>query len=247
MTTGPELFRFHRERHIDARLLPGSDIAEYAQVQHVKLGLHEIGDAAADYPLAFLKDAASGQFRLVAVFGLAAGTNSFLHGDFWQAVYLPEEIVAAPFSIAGAAGELCINEASARVSTDTGDALFTADGNEAPVLQQIRTTLGRLEQGRTAADQLIAALVVLKLIRPISVTVQFNTGPTEVIQGLYTPSPVQLRAIEPAALLDLHNRDFLAPTYTILQSLSQFNRIRQLHNLRSERHVAALELVMEQA
>ena len=247
MTGEPALFRFHRERHVDARLLPGTDIAQYAQVQHVKIGLHEIGDAAADYPLAFLKDANSGQFRLVAMLGLAAGTNLYLHGDFWQAVYLPEEIVAAPFSVVGTNGDLCIDEASARVSTDTGDALFTADGSEAPVLLPIRTMLERLEQGRAAADQLITALLELELIRPVSVTVKFDTGPAEVIQGLYTPSPLQLRAIAPAALFDLHSRDFLAPTYAILQSLSQFNRIRQLHNLQSERLVAALELVMEQS
>lgn len=246
MTAAPALFRFDHERHADARLLPGIDIGEYAQVQHVKLGLHEIGEAAADYPLAFLKDANSGQFRLVALLGLAAGTNSYLHGDFWQAVYLPEEIVAAPFSIVESNGDLCINEASARVSTDTGDALFTADGSEAPALQQIRATLERLEQGRAAADQMITTLLELEMIRPVSVTVKFETGPAEVIQGLYTPSPLQLRAIAPAALFDLHSRDFLAPTYTILQSLSQFNRIRQLHNLQSEQHIAALELVMEQ-
>ena len=246
MTAAPARYRFHHERHADARLLPGTAIADFAQIQHVRLGLHEIGDAAADYPLGFLKDAASGQFRLVALLGLAAGTNSYLHGDFWQAVYLPQEIVAAPFSYAGPDRDLCINEASARVATDTGDPLFTADGSEAPVLQAIRTTLDQLESGRTAADQLIAAALAAQLIRPVAVTIRFDTGQADVLDGLYTISPVQLRALQPAALTDLHSRDLLAPVYAITQSLGQLNRLRQLHNLYSARQIAGLELVLDQ-
>lgn len=246
MTAAPALFRFDHERHADVRLLPGIDIADYAKVQQVKLGLHEIGDAAADYPLAFLKDANSGQFRLVAMLGLAAGTNAYLHGDFWQAVYLPQEIVAAPFSFAGPDGDLCINEASARVATDIGEPLFAADGSEAPVLRTIRTTLDELAQGRAAADQLIAAVSAAELIRPVAVTIRFDAGPAEALDGLYTLSPVQLRALQPAVLTDLHRRDLLAPAYAIIQSLSQFNRIRQLHNLNSARQIAALELVLDQ-
>lgn len=246
MTSEPSLFRFHHERHRDARLVPGIDLAEFAQVNHVKLSLHEISEAAADYPLVFLKDADSGQFHLAALFGLAAGANSYLHGDFWQAVYLPQEIVAAPFCIFGPDRTLCLNEASARVTTDTGDALFSADGSEAPALLHVRKILDELEQGRAAADQLIAAMLALGLIRPFAMTMRFDAGPTEVLQGLYTVSPTQLRALGPAALLDLHSRNFLAPAYAIMQSLTQFNRIRQLHNLRSDQQVAALEMVMEQ-
>ena len=246
MTGELSLFRFHHERHRDARLVPGIDLAEFARVNHVKLGLHEIGEAAADYPLVFLKDAGSGQFRLAALFGLATGTNSYLHGDFWQAVYLPQEIVAAPFCIAGTDRALCINEASVRVTTDTGDALFSADGSEAPAVRHVRKILDELEQGRAEADQLIAALLALGLIRPLAMTMRFDGGPAEVLQGLYTVSPTQLRAIGPAALADLHSRDFLGPAYAILQSLTQFNRIRQLHNLRSDRKLGAVEMVMEQ-
>lgn len=246
MTAAPARFRFNHERHADARLLPGTDIADYAKVQQVKLGLNEIGDAAADYPLAFLKDANSGQFHLVAMLGLAAGTNSYLHGDFWQAVYLPQEIVAAPFNLAGPDRELCINEASARVTTDTGEPLFAADGSEAPVLQGIRAMLDEFEQGLTGADQLIAAVLAAELVRPVAVTIRFDTGPAGVLDGLYTISPVQLRALLPAVLTDLHSRDFLAPAYAITQSLAQLNRLRQLHNLHSARQIAALELVMDQ-
>jgi SapC len=246
MNDAPSLFRFIQERHGDVRLMPGIDLGAFAAVNHVKLGLHEITDAAADYPLVFMKDVDSGQFRLTALFGLTQGTNTFLDGDFWQAVYLPQEVLTAPFRIAGSDRTLCINEASALVTTDTGDALFEKDGNEAPALLRIRNMLDKLEQGRADADLLIAALLPLGLIRPVSLTVHLESGPSELVQGLYSISPPQLRAAVPDVLLDLHARDFLGPVYTIIQSMTQFNRIRQLHNLRSDRPIASFELVMSQ-
>ena len=78
-------------------------------------------------------------------------------------------------------------------------------------------------------------------------TAHLESGPPELIQGLYSISPLQLKAAAPDVLLGLHARDFLGPIYTIIQSMTQFNRIRQLHNLRSEAQIASFDLVMEQA
>ena len=245
MNDASHLFRFIPKRHGDVRLVPGIDLDAFAATNHVTLGLHEITDAAADYPLVFMKDNNNGQFRLTALFGLSPGTNTFLDGDFWQAVYLPQEVLTAPFRIGGPDQALCINEASALVTTDTGDALFDHDGNEAPALLRIRNMLDKLEQGRAHADEFIAALLPLGLVRPVSVTVRLESGPPELIQGLYSISPLQLKAAAPDVLLGLHARDFLGPIYTIIQSMTQFNRIRQLHNLRCEAQIAAFELVME--
>ncbi len=246
MTGEPALFHFDPERHRDARLMPGIDLAAFAAAHHVKLGLSEISDAAADYPLAFLKDATTGQFRLVAVLGLVPGANAYLHGDFWQAVYLPQEVVTAPFTIAGPDQDLCINEGSALVSTDVGEALFDSEGQEAAPLLRARALLNELAQSRAAADGLIASLLELALVRPVSITVQRDAVPDEAIEGLYTVSPLLLAGLDSAALIDLHRRDFLGPAYVITQSLAQFNRIRQLHNLRSSRPISAIKLEMEQ-
>ena len=246
MNDASHLFRFISERHGDVRLVPGIDLDAFAASNHVTLGLHEITDAAADYPLVFMKDNNNGQFRLTALFGLSPGINAYLDGDFWQAVYLPQEVLTAPFRIAGQDQALCINEASALVTTDAGDAQFDDDGNETPALLRIRIMLGKLEQGRTDADALIAALLPLGLVRPVSVTVHLVSEPPELVQGLYSISPLQLKAAPPDVLLDLHAHDFLGPIYTIIQSMTQFNRIRQLHNLRSEGQIASFELVMEQ-
>lgn len=245
MKVQTSLYRFSAERHRDVRLIPGIDIAAALHLNHAKIGLGEISAAAADYPLMFLKDADSGQLQLVTLFGLRPNANSYVIEDRWQATYLPLAILAAPFSLAGPERTLCINELSSQVTTDTGEALFMEDGSEAPALAKIRSMLDYLDGDLTAANGLVTALLSLDLVRPISITAQFGSGKEELIEGLYTISPPNLRAIAVASLLDLHRRDMLAPVYTIIQSLAQMNRIQQLHNLESDRPISALKMEME--
>jgi hypothetical protein len=239
------LYQFSPERHRDVRLQPGIDITASLGLNHVKIGLGEISAAAADYPIIFLKDADTGQLQLAALFGLAPQTNSFVIDERWQATYLPLAIVAAPFCRAGPERTLCINELSHQVTTDTGEALFLADGSEAPALANIRAMLDYLDGDLGAADGFVAAMLGINLIRPILITTQFGTGEEELIDGLYTISPPHLRALHASALLDLHGRDLLAPAYTIIQSLAQMNRIQQLHNLESDRPITGLKMEME--
>lgn len=246
MTNERALFRFNQERHRDVRLIPGIDLSAFHKVNHAKIGLHEVTHAAADYPLVFLKDADSGQFRLVALFGIEPGVNSFLNDDFWQAVYLPQAVIAAPFQLDEQDKALIINEASTLVTTVTGNALFSADGCETSTLQQICVTLAELDQGQTEAAQLIECLLTFGLIWPIAVTAHLVSGQKNLVQGLYSISPILLREIGPDALMDLHGRDYLGPIYTMIQSLTQFNRIRQLHNLQSSQQISGLDIVMEQ-
>lgn len=244
MTGRASLFQFSQERHRDVRLIAGIDLAQPFLTNHAAIGLDEVGPAAADYPLLFLKDADSGRLRLAAMFGMAPGQNTYVFNDMWQAVYLPAAISAAPFCLAGPQHCLCIDEASPRVTTDAGDALFREDGSESATLERIRSALDRLAEGQKAADGLIDALLALDLLRPLIVTAHFISGAEQEIQGLYSISPQLLSRIAPAALLDLHARDHLPAIYAIIQSLNQFNRIRQLHNLGTEPEISAFQMTM---
>lgn len=244
MTGRASLFQFSQERHRDVRLIAGIDLAQPFLTNHAAIGLDEVGPAAADYPLLFLKDAESGRLRLAALFGLAPGQNTYVFNDMWQAVYLPLAISAAPFCLAGPQHALCIDEQNPRVTTDIGDALFHDDGSESATLERIRSALDRLAEGQKAADGLIDTLLALDLLRPLTVAAQFVSGAEQKIQGLYSISPQLLSRLEPAALIGLHAQDQLPAVYAIIQSLNQFNRIRQLHNLGSGPEITAFQFVM---
>ena len=78
MTQRASLFAFNPERHRDVRLIPGVDLAGPLLTHHAEIGLDEVAAAAADYPLLFLKDGETGRLRLVTLFGLAPGQNSYV-------------------------------------------------------------------------------------------------------------------------------------------------------------------------
>ena len=109
------------------------------RLNHAQIGLSETGVAASDYPLLFMKDVESGHFRLVALFGLRPDANCFLINDQWQATYLPLAVLGLPFRLGGSDQSLCIDEESDLVSTDTGSALYSGDGNETAELLRIRS------------------------------------------------------------------------------------------------------------
>lgn len=245
MTGQPALFRLLPERHRDARLIPGIDLAPEWLTHYAEIGLDEVAAAGCDYPLVFLKNPESGLLRLVALFGLEPGNNLYVRDGIWQAVYLPLQIAAMPFCLGGPDRELCINEANPRVTTDAGEELFNADGTETATLINIRALLDRLEQGFTAGSGFAQALLQMDLIQPLTITAHFGSGEAAQISGLYSINPERLNAIEPAALVDLRAHDYLAPAYTIIQSLNQMNRIRELHNLGSNRAISAFQMVMQ--
>jgi hypothetical protein len=214
-------------------------------VNHAQIGLSETGVAASDYPLLFMKDNETGRFRLVALFGFRPDTNFFLINGHWQATYLPLKSLGAPFHLAGPESTLCIDEASDLVSTDTGTALFTENGVETEDLSRIRSTFNKLKSDLDAADNFVAELAALKLIRPLSITLEFGDDASELLEGLYSISPPRLKLLDDAAISDLHHRDFLDKAHIIINSLGQMNRILQLSHFHYDRTVTDLGIEMD--
>ena len=210
------------------------------QLNHAQIGLSETGVAASDYPLLLMKDGESGRFRLVALFGLKPDANSFVVNDQWQATYVPLAILGAPFHLGGPEKSLCIDEGSDFVSTDTGAALYSDDGVETAELSRIRAMFDYLRQDLDAADDFVAALVALNLVRPLSITLQFGRADDEAVEGLYSLSLPRLAVLEDPAIVDLHRRGWLDKIYIMLNSLNQMNRIQQLSNVHLDQKITRL-------
>lgn len=234
------LSQFNADRHRDVRIMPGPDMAWSRRLNHAQIGLSETGVAASDYPLLFMKDSESGRFRLVALFGLRPDANFFVVGAQWQATYLPLNAIGAPFHLAGPEKALCINEASDLVSTDTGIALFSEDGQETAELSRTQSMFDYLRSDLDAADVFVAAVVALGLIRPLAITLEFGEGESEQIEGLYSISPPRLEALDDAAILELYRRGFLDKIHIIINSLGQLNRIQQLSQFHIDRKINRL-------
>lgn len=245
MSKKPSIFQFNAERHRDVRIIPGIDLEPSQLTHYAELGLGEIGPAAADYPIFFMKDGSTGQLQLIALFGFGQGQNLYVHGKVWQASYLPIEIAARPLLLAGPERMFCIEEHSPRVTTDIGEALFDQDGKDTKFLAEMRSLLGELREGHQAADQLVSTLLEFELLQPIKLELNFTKGPEQELQGLYSVNSQRLETIGSQKLINLHGQKLLQPIYAIVQSLNQIERLKQLHNAVSERKIDAVKMSME--
>lgn len=222
-------------RHGKLTIGSGSDFAAAAALGHVPIGLSEIPLAVCDFPLVLIKDGVTGGFRLVILLGFEADRNLFFIGESWAATYLPLNILRLPFCLGAPDGgevELCIDEESSLLGRAPGAALFDGNGAETAFLAGRRALLQQMLADAEATAQFVGLIVAERLITPMTLTLHFADQQQQEIEGAYTIDPLALESLPGETLLRLHSQGHLGTIYAVMHSLSQLNRLEQLHNAR---------------
>jgi hypothetical protein len=231
-------------RHHAVRIDP---LAGAAARQFVQIGLSEIALAAADAPLCLAKDAQTGRFNLIALFGLVVPRNLFWHGGAMQLTYLPRAASLTAFRLdpAGLAG-LALDEADPAVGQQ-GDALFDSDRTPATRLTALRPALEDVIADVAAAQALVDLYAQHRLIRPLSLVLHHADGDEHAITGLYALDEEALATLDDSTVVAFHRADRLAPAAVMTASLAQVERLRQLHNAAGLRPIATFDLALADA
>lgn len=219
-------------------------MAGAAARQFVQIGLSEIALAAADMPLLLAKDAQTGRFNLIALFGLVEPRNLFWRDGAMQATYLPRAASLTAFrrDPAGVAG-LAIDETDPALGV-RGEPLFVAEHRPAPRLAEIRVALERVVADIAAAQALVDNYAQLRLIRPLSLVLRHGDGHEHALAGLYALDEAALAGLDDATVVALHRADQLAPAAVMAASLAQVERLRQLHNGSHPRPIVSFQLAI---
>ena len=132
---------------------------------------HEFRNVQANYPIVFIKDAATAGFRPVCLFGFEEGQNLFLDENGWEASYIPLAIRMKPFLIGVTSDEtgekrmeVHIDLDHPRVSSHGGEPLFLDHGGYAPLLQEVTSVLEEVHTGEQSVGIFAAQLDELGLI-----------------------------------------------------------------------------------
>ncbi|SEM17247.1 SapC protein [Pseudoxanthomonas sp. GM95] len=222
--------------HRDLRVASGRGAALGDALMSALTFPNEFRNVQAHYPIVFQKDAQGG-FQPVALLGLEAGHNLFLHGDAWDAHYVPLAVERQPFLI-GLDGEqrvIHIDLDHPRVRTDgSGEALFREHGGTTDYLEQVNSVLQALDQGLQGTPAFIAALLQHNLLESFVLDYALRDGSQRRLSGFYTVNEDRLAALDAAALQALSAASHLLPLYMTVASLSQFRGL-----IERARHVAA--------
>ncbi|MFY8274904.1 SapC family protein [Pseudoalteromonas sp. SSDWG2] len=211
--------------------------AEFGDDQMLSLTFPaEFRTAQAYYPIVLHKDAQTGQFYPVTLFGFQAGENLFLNADGWQSGYVPLAIERHPFSIGQQNGQrvIHIDMESPRVSTDEGEPLFLEFGGNTPYLQRVGDMLETLHHGVEDNKKFIEMLNEFDLIESFSLDITLNNGAEHRLLGFYTINEDKLAALGAEQMSAIHQSGYLFAIYMMLASQSQFAKLVAMKNQQIE-------------
>jgi hypothetical protein len=212
--------------HAHLRLLRGAGAAPH----FVQIIAREFASASASCPILFTKHSATGEFYAGAMFGFKPG-ESFLSETMGRGGFTPLNLERDGFFISGE--HIAIDRSNPRFSETEGEPLFDETQEPTVCLRRIQQVLGQLQAGIEATNLFVRALVELKLVEPIDISMSFDDGERLQLQGLYTVSLDSLRALDDAAAIRLFRSGYLQLAYTMHASLEQMPILAHLRNNRS--------------
>lgn len=227
-----KIVALNNEAHKDLKV-KNSASYDQAKEQHLSLLVaHEFAKAAIDYPIVFVKDPESGQFRAVAMLGLEPKENLFYSRSKWKGTYVPSTLRAYPFILGGEEGSeqlaLCIDESSKLVNKKDGEALFNEDGSESDYLNNRKALLSQLIDQNTITQQFVKFLADNELLAPQSLSLKLEDGSGHDLNGLYVINEKKLNELSDETYLEIRKRGYMGPIYAQLTSMNQLQNLGQL-------------------
>lgn len=194
-----------------------------------------------EYPILFRLNAERDIFTALAMFGFENGENLFVDDGRWDARYRPLAIDIQPFLIGhpeGGAGarQVHVDMTSPRIASEGGIRLFDEDGHPTPYLDAIAAKLGALDEAYQDSGQFFAALRRYNLLEPFVLDIPLEDGSENRLVGFHVIDEERVRALDTAALTDLHAGGHLMPVFMALASLSNIGALVARKNRRLGRH-----------
>ncbi|NNC99149.1 MAG: SapC family protein, partial [Gammaproteobacteria bacterium] len=166
------------------------------------------------YPIFFQKDADSGKFFPLALFGFENDENLFLSDTGWNASYIPIMIKRQPFLIGfqqdpenseGKKAVVSIDMDNPRVNETEGEPLFMEHGGGSDFLQKTAGTLELIHQAHQHSEQFVNALIEHDLLESFSLDIELNDGSGNQLLGFYTINEDSVQQLTAEALGSLND------------------------------------------
>ena len=202
--------------------------AEYGDnVNYAMTFPFEFRNIQACYPIFFQKEASTGAFFPLALFGFEKEENLFLSDAGWDAAYVPIMIRRQPFLIGFQADPddpekktpvVSIDLDNPRVNDSEGEALFLEHGGTSEFLQQTTANLELIHQANQHSKEFVAAIIELGLLESVSVNIELLDGSSNQLLGFYTINEDLVQQLSAENLADLNAKGFLQPLFMALAS-----------------------------
>ncbi|PUA28695.1 MAG: multidrug transporter [Cellvibrio sp. 79] len=219
--------------------------ADYGDnLMHTLTFPQEFRSIQAHYPIFFRKQADTGVFEAVAMFGFKHEQNLFLDENGWDASYIPLMILRQPFLIGFQQqqenGEMVkrpvvqVDMENPRISNSEGERVFMEFGGYTEYLNKMVSILDYIHYGHETSRLFMQALVALNLIESLTVDIELEDGSKNQLIGYYTINEDVLNKLPQEDLFRLHQHGFLEPIYMVLASQSRIAEMIARINARNK-------------
>lgn len=210
-------------------------IYQQTKNQHIAiLQVHEFVSASVCYPIVFIKDAETGEFRCVAMLGLQPNENLFYSEEHWSASYIPAAIRGYPFLIAPDTASLCADISSPLFNETEGNELFNSDGSESEYLKSVKERLSTFVSQTPVTREFIRYIAEKNLLSPFNLTI--NTSSEESgaysLNGLYAIDHKKINDLSDATFLELRHKNYLPAVFAHLASLGNMSTLVQMKSIK---------------
>jgi len=217
-------------RHRDASVEVGTDYAFARNVNSVPLMAVEFPHAAAEYAVVF---AGMGEEVMPAVIlGVRGNENLYLQHGKWAAKYVPAFVRRYPFVFStaddGKTFMLCVDEAFTGFNRDArGQRLFGEDAKPTPYVENVLKFLQEYQAQFNRTRAFCRKVKELGLLEPMQAQIAMGSGERLSLGGFWAVNRAKLKALSGDKLAELAKTDELELLYVHVQSMRNFNVLRE--------------------
>jgi hypothetical protein len=205
----------HRDLRLKNEL---NAIPRLAPFTSFMVSVSEFGDAALSFPILFVRAApdALGKDTVapVAVFGMKPGENLFATADGrWDAGYVPAMLRAYPFTMARIEGSdrwaMVFDNTWEGMSRTEGQPLFNENGEATELLNNVHKFVQELETDLERTRQFCAALLEMKLLKPMRFDATLANGEALSVDGFMTVDEEAVSKLPDAQIATMYRNGML--------------------------------------
>ena len=214
-----------RDIHREARVAPAEKPYAFAAGAHVLPALMpEFAMGCRDMPILFLEE--DGRHSPLFMVGMRPGESCYVDAEGrWRGLHPPAYIRRYPF-IGGDVSEqqqvVCVDGGFAALKGESGERLFTEEGEPAEALQRVVTFVSEYAEAAAQTIAFTAELKALDLFQTINVEIRSADGSHSSFAGFSAISQERLDALPDETWLSLRRKGYLGPIQAHLISLANF-------------------------
>lgn len=216
-----------------------------AETQHlINLKVSEVGMAASSFPIFMSRVNNEADWAISSINSFELGSSLFVDNNEWTGTHLPISMQTYPFFLMRKGDDeknytIGINAQSSAFSEEDGEFLFDENGKASMRLSQATAQLEVQIQNDISTYQFTKKIEELGLIKSIDLLVQYRDGKVNTLKGLNTIDEENFVALNSDDFEALRKAGYLAPIYSMLTSIYQFNNLIKRHNKRHADNIVA--------